>query len=215
MTTRIMLAEDHHIVRQGLHKLLDEHSDLTVVGEAADGRTALACAKELSPNIIILDIGLPGLNGVYVAKQVLAEQPAIKIIALSMHANSQFVDSMLKAGAAAYLVKDSVADDLIKAIRSVLAGDIYLSPRAAKVLVEERLRGHTDTSHCVYELLSSRQREVLQLLVEGKSVKEIAGELHISINTVNTHRQDIMKSLKVNNLAELVKYAIREGLTSL
>ena len=198
--------------------LLGEHDDLSVVSEAADGRTALVCALEHRPDIVIMDVGLPCLNGIDATKQILNELSTVKIIALSMHAESHIVKAMLEAGASAFLIKDSIVEDLIKAIHSVLGGEMYLSPRAAKILVESSVR-HSNRPHenknSVFSQLSVRQREVLQLIVEGKSMKEIAEELHLSINTVNTHRRELMKNLNLNTLADLVKYAVREGLTSL
>lgn len=213
MTIKIILADDHKIVRQGLRTLLEQESDIEVIGEADDGRMAVRLARELSPQVIIMDVGMPDLNGIEATRQVQAESPGVKVIALSMHSDRRFVMNMLKAGASGYLLKDSAFEELATAIRMVLNNKIYLSTEIANVVVKDYLQGGGDES--VFSVLTPREREVLQLMAEGKSSRQIADQLNISIKTVETHRMQIMHKLQIFNVAELTKYAIREGLSSL
>jgi DNA-binding NarL/FixJ family response regulator len=182
-----------------------------VVGEAADGRSAVRLAKQLSPNVIVMDIAMPDLNGIEATRQLTKAQPEIKIIALSMHADRRFANEMIRAGAQGYLVKDGAFEELAEAIRTVLSGKAYLSPRVADnyALAE----GSTATS--AFDRLSPREREVLQLMAEGRSTKEIAMDLTLSVKTIETHRRQFMEKLNLFSVAELTKYAIREGLTTL
>lgn len=213
MPIKIILADDHKIVRQGLRTMLEKESDIEVMGEADDGRMAVRLARELSPQVVIMDVGMPDLNGIEATRQVLAECPGIKVIALSMHSDRRFVMNMLKAGASGYLLKDSAFEELATAIRMVLTNKIYLSTEIANVVIKDYLQGGGDES--VFSVLSPREREVLQLMAEGKSSRQIADHLNISVKTVETHRMQIMHKLQIFSVAELTKYAIREGLSSL
>jgi DNA-binding NarL/FixJ family response regulator len=210
---KIILADDHKIVRQGLRTLLEKEPDIEVIAEADDGRMAVRLARELSPQVIIMDVGMPDLNGIEATRQVLAEAPGIKVIGLSMHCDRRFVMNMLKAGASGYLLKDSAFEELASAIRRVLANKIYLSPEISNIVVKDYLQGGGDET--VYTVLTPREREVLQLMAEGKSSRQIADLLNISIKTVETHRMQIQHKLEIYSVAELTKYAIREGLSSL
>ncbi len=213
MPIKIILADDHKIVRQGLRTMLEKESDIEVLGEADDGRMAVRLARELSPQVVIMDVGMPDLNGIEATRQVLAECPGVKVVALSMHSDRRFVMNMLKAGASGYLLKDSAFEELATAIRMVLTNKIYLSTEIANVVIKDYLQGGGDES--VFSVLSPREREVLQLMAEGKSSRQIADHLNISIKTVETHRMQIMHKLEIYSVAELTKYAIREGLSSL
>ncbi len=213
MPIKIILADDHKIVRQGLRTLLEKEPDIEVIAEADDGRMAVRLARELSPQVIIMDVGMPDLNGIEATRQVLAETPGIKVIGLSMHCDRRFVMNMLKAGASGYLLKDSAFEELASAIRRVLANKIYLSPEISNIVVKDYLQGGGDET--VYTVLTPREREVLQLMAEGKSSRQIADLLNISIKTVETHRMQIQHKLEIYSVAELTKYAIREGLSSL
>ncbi|MFZ5452609.1 MAG: response regulator [Thermodesulfobacteriota bacterium] len=213
MSIKLILADDHKIVRQGLRTLLEQESDLEVMGEAEDGRMAVRLVRELSPQVVIMDVGMPDLNGIEATRQVLAESPGVKVIGLSMHCDRRFVMNMLKAGASGYLLKDSAFEELATAIRMVLGGKIYLSTEIANIVIKDYLQGGGDES--VFSVLTPREREVLQLMAEGKSSRQIADQLIISIKTVETHRMQLMHKLQIFSVAELTKYAIREGLSSL
>jgi len=186
-----------------------------VVGEADDGRRTVQMVKELSPDIVIMDVAMPDLNGIEATRQITAEFPDVKVIAVSMHSDRRFVSEMLKAGASAYLSKDYAFDELENAIRTVISNKIYLSPDISGVVVENYVRQPQKPEESAFSLLSQREREVVQLLAEGKTSKEIADQLHVSVKTVETHRTNIMTKLNIHRLAELTKYAIREGLTPL
>jgi len=215
MSIRILLADDHKITRQGLRSLLDKEFDMEVVAEAEQGRTAVRLVRELSPQVVIMDVTMPDLNGVEAARQIVSEFPDVKIIALSMHSDSLFVTEMLKSGASGYLLKDCAFEELARAIRTVVAGKTYLSPSISGVVVDDYLHRLSKAVLSGSEVLTDREREVLQLLAEGKSTKQIALKLHISVKTVETHRRQIMDKLDIHTVAELTKYAIRKGLTSL
>jgi DNA-binding NarL/FixJ family response regulator len=215
MSYKVLLADDHKIVRDGLRTLLDKNAEVRVVGEAENGRTAVQQAKKLAPDIVILDVAMPDLNGIEAARQIIAECPGVKVIAVSMHSDRRFVSEMLKAGASAYLSKDYAFDELETAIKAVISGKVYLSPDISGVVVDNYVRQTPNPEASAFSLLSQREREVVQLLAEGKTAKEIANELHVSIKTVETHRTNIMAKLNIHRLAELTKYAIREGLTPL
>ncbi len=215
MSIRILLADDHKITRQGLRSLLDKQSDMEVVAEAEEGRTAVRLVRELLPNVVIMDVSMPDLNGMEAARQITREFGDVRIVALSMHSDSLFVTEMLKSGASGYLLKDCAFEELARAIRTVVAGKTYLSPSISGVVVDDYLHRLSKADFSGLEVLTSREREVLQLLAEGKSTKRIALKLHISGKTVETHRRQIMNKLDIHTVAELTKYAIRKGLTSL
>ncbi|MGA2172280.1 MAG: response regulator transcription factor [Sedimentisphaerales bacterium] len=213
MSIRILLADDHKITRQGLHSLLEKQQDMEVVAEAENGRTAVRLAAELAPDVVIMDLTMPDLNGVEATKQILNKSPDIKIIALSMHSDSLFVTEMLKSGAAGYLLKECAFEELTRAIRTVMGSKTYLSPSISGVVVEDYIQRLSKTDSSNSDILSDREREVLQLLAEGNSTKQVALKLHISVKTVETHRRQIMSKLNIHTVAELTKYAIRKGIT--
>ena len=213
MATRIVIADDHKIVLQGLRSLLEQSPDLKVLAEAGTGRIAVELAKTLHPDIVIMDVGLPDLNGVDATRQIVRDTPAIKVLALSMHADRRFVTGILQAGASGYLLKDSAFEELSLAIQTVMRGEIYLSPIITSLLVRQLVRQSPSGEPSA--LLTSREREVLQLLAEGKATKAVAHRLGVSVKTVETHRQQIMDKLNLHTIADLTKYAIREGLTFL
>lgn len=193
--------------------MLEQETDLEVIGEADDGRMAVRLVRELSPQVVIMDVGMPDLNGIEATRQVLGESPGVKVIGLSMHCDRRFVMNMLKAGASGYLLKDSAFEELATAIRMVLGGKMYLSTEIANIVIKDYLQGGGDES--VFSVLTPREREVLQLMAEGRSSRQIADHLVISIKTVETHRMQLMHKLQIFSVAELTKYAIREGLSSL
>ena len=215
MSIRILLADDHKITRQGLRSLLDKQQDMEVVAEAEDGRTAVRLVGELSPNVVIMDVTMPDLNGVEATRQIVGQSPDVKIIALSMHSDTLFVTEMLRSGASGYLLKDCAFEELARAIHAVVAGKTYLSPSVSGVVVDDYLHRLSKADFSDSQVLTDREREVLQLLAEGKSTKQIALKLHISVKTVETHRRQMMNKLDIHTVAELTKYAIRKGLTSL
>jgi len=212
---RIMLADDHRMFRQGLRTLLESRQDMEVVGEASDGREAVEMAGQCNPDVIIMDVSMPGLNGVEATRKIMLDRPGTKVIGLSMHTDRRYTSELLKAGAAGYLPKDGAFDELEQAVRAVSAGEVYLSPRIAAGLVDDYVRQPKDATASVFERLTAREREVLQLMAEGQATKEIAATLHVSVKTVETHRRQIMEKLNIYSVAELTKYAIREGLTSI
>lgn len=213
MAFTILLVDDHQIVRQGLKGLLHQHDDMRVVGEAGDGRTAVKAVRELKPQVVVMDISMPELNGIDATRQLLAESPTTKVLALSAHGERRLVTEALKAGASGYLLKDAAVEELVTAIHGIMAGETYLSPRIANVLVDEYLQGKVEVGNG--KRLSTREREVLQLMAEGKATKEVAAALGVSVKTAETHRRSIMEKLNLYSVAELTKYAIREGLTGL
>ena len=215
MGIRVLLADDHKIIRQGLRSLLEKQQDIKVVGEAEDGRSAVRLAAETAPDVVIMDITMPDLNGAEATKQILSKSPDIKVVALSMHSDSLFVTEMLKSGAAGYLLKDCAFDELTKAIRTVIDNKNYLSPAISGVVLEDYIQRLSKVGFASPDVLSDREREVLQLMAEGYSTKKIAQKLHISVKTVETHRRQMMGKLDIHTIAELTKYAIRKGLTSL
>jgi two-component system, NarL family, response regulator NreC len=214
MAHTILIADDHRLLREGLRALL-EREGFQVVGEAENGRSAVKLAKQLQPDVVITDIGMPDLNGVDATRQIRAEAPRSKVLALSMHTESRFVLGILDAGASGYLLKDSAFEELSVAIESLLKDQIYLSPAIAGVVVERSLGRVGSKAGAPQTKLSKREQEVLQLITEGKPTKEIAAKLYVSIKTVETHRKQIMDKLGIYSVAELTKYAIREGVTFL
>jgi DNA-binding NarL/FixJ family response regulator len=215
MTPTILLADDHKILRDGLRSLLEQQCDLQVVAEAEDGRTAVELAVKLCPDVAIVDVGMPGLNGIEATRRIVGEVPRVKVIGLSMHSDSKYVGSMLKAGAAGYVLKDCAFEELETAIRAVLANRIYLSKDITCVVVDDYVRQLSAADASSPGTLTPKEREVLQLLAEGRTTKQIALHLHVSAKTVETHRKHIMDRLELHSVAELTKYAIREGITSL
>jgi DNA-binding NarL/FixJ family response regulator len=217
MSIRILIADDHAVVRQGLCSLLGQEPGMTVVGEVADGRSAVRLSTELAPDVVIMDITMPDMNGIEATHQIKTTSPGIKVVALSIHSDRRMVARMLAAGASAYLTKDSPFEELTRALRTVIGNQTYLSPPIADTVTKEYVRRllKEDESSSPAPDLSEREREVLQLLAEGNSTKQVASELHVSDKTVETHRRQIMRKLNLHSLAELTKFAIREGLTSL
>jgi two-component system, NarL family, response regulator NreC len=215
MSIRILLADDHTIMQAGLRSLLEKEPDMEVVAQVRDGRSAVQMTKKLAPDVVIMDISMNGLNGIDATRQIMAEVDGVKIIALSMHRDEQFVAGMLGAGASGYLLKDCAADELTYAIRAVIADHTYLSPGVASIVTKEYIRKITINRKDSLLVLTEREREVLQLLSEGKPSKDIAKSLHLSVRTVETHRRQIMQKLDIHSVAELTKYAIKQGITSL
>ena len=213
MSIKVLIADDHQIMREGLRTMLDKEHDIKVLGEAEDGRMIQRQARELLPDVIIMDVAMPDLNGIEATRQIVAELPGVKIIALSMHDDRRFVLNMLKAGAAGYMLKDCAFKDLAKAIRVVMSHKTYLSPEVADIVVKDYLSTTNPKESSAFQLLSP-EPEVLQLIAEGKTSALIGESLHISVKTVETHSPQIMVKLKIRSIAELTKYAIREGLTS-
>ena len=215
MSIRILLADDHKITRQGLRSLLEQQDDMEVAAEAENGRTAVALVDELLPDVVIMDVTMPDLNGVEATRQIVAKYPDVKVIALSMHSDTLFVTEMLRSGASGYLLKDCAFEEMTRAIRAVMNDKTYLSPSISAVVVEDYLHRLSKADFSASGILTDREREVLQLMAEGKPTKQIALKLHISIKTVETHRRQIMNKLDIHTVAELTKYAVRKGLTSL
>ncbi len=215
MSIRIILVDDHNIIRTGLRSLLEKQPGFEVIAEASDGREAIERTKELVPDIVIMDIGMAGLNGVEATRQITSEMPQVKVLALSMHSDKRYVITMLKAGASGYLLKNCAFKEMTNAINTVKNNQIYLSPTISNVVVEELVNEPSRSSSHPRTELTGREREVLQLLAEGNSTKQIAIQLHVSISTVETHRRQIMEKLGLHSIAELTKYAIKEGITSL
>jgi two-component system, NarL family, response regulator NreC len=212
---RILLADDHTVMRTGLRALLERQPNLEVVGESEDGRHSVEASALLKPDVVVMDIGMPVLNGIEATKQIVTHRPATAVVILSMYSDETYVMRALKAGARAYLLKDSAAGDLIGAIEAVSQGKAFFSPKVSRILAEDYIRvlkqkGAVDT----YDLLTSREREILQLLAEGKTNKDVSTTLNISPYTVETHRGHILQKLNLHNSAELVLYAVRKGIIS-
>ena len=212
---RILLADDHNVMRRGLRLLLESQPGFTVVAEAADGRQAVEQADATGPDIAVLDIGMPNLNGIEAAQRIATAHPATAIVILSMHSDEAYVLRALKAGAKGYLLKDSAEGDLIEAIRTVSAGKTFFSPEVSRMLVEDYVRQiRTRKVEDSYDLLTTREREILQLVAEGKSNKEVAASLNLSLHTVETHRKNLQEKLNLHNFAELLLYAVRKRIIS-
>ncbi len=207
---RIIIADDHTLMRAGLVTLMARMTDVEVVGEASNGREAVKMARDLAPDIALMDIAMPELNGLEAADRVHRDTPKTKVIILSMHANEEYVAQALKAGASGYLLKDAATTELDMAIRVVAQGQFYLSPSISRQVVDSYLKGGPTG----LDLLSPRQREILQLIAEGKSTRDIAEALHLSVKTIETHRAQLMERLEIYDTASLVKYALRKGLIS-
>ena len=214
MPPTILIADDHRLLREGLRALL-ERDGFRVIGEADNGRSAVRLAKQLQPDIVITDIAMPDLNGVEATRQICVEAPRSKVLALSMHTESRFVLGILEAGASGYLLKDAAFEELTLAIKAVLKGQVYLRPAISGVVLSQSLARFNPNARSDRVQLSKREQEVLQLIAEGQSTKKIAATLHVSVKTVETHRKQIMDKLDIHSVAELTKYAVREGVTFL
>jgi len=215
MKTRIVLVDDHRVFREGLRALLSNAADMEVIGEAENGLTAIQLVSELQPDVVIMDIRMPELNGIEATREIKARVPAVKVIALSMHSDKRFVSGMFGAGASGYLPKACAFEEVVAAVRAVVQNRYYTSPKISDTVIGEYVRQLAQAASSADTSLSTREREVLQLLAEGHNTKEVARRLHISGGTVDTHRSHVMNKLGIDNLADLVKYALREGLTTL
>lgn len=212
---RIMLADDHKLMRSGLRVLLEQQADLSVAGEASDGREAAALVNTIKPDVLVMDIGMPNLNGIEAATQITQNHPEIAIIMLSMHSDESYILRALKAGARGYLLKDSAESDLLRAVHAVADGKSFFSPAVSKVLLDDYVRKlKRSGTEDPYDLLTPREREVLQLVAEGKSNKDVAQLLNLSVYTVETHRSNIMEKLNLRGVPELILYAVRKGIIS-
>jgi two-component system response regulator NreC len=212
---RILLADDHNLIRRGLRLLIEQQPELTVVGEAEDGRQAVAQATSLKPDVAVLDIGMPNLNGIEAAKQITEGESRTSVVILSMYSDETYILRALKAGARAYILKDSAETDLVRAIQSVADGKSFFSPRVSQVLLDDYVQKLKRTgAESSYDLLTPREREVLQLVAEGKSNKDVADLLNLSVYTVETHRSHIMEKLNLKGVPELILYAVRKGIIS-
>jgi DNA-binding NarL/FixJ family response regulator len=216
MGIRVLIADDHKIMLAGLRSLLEKHDSFEVVAEAENGRKAVQLAQEKEPDVVVMDVSMPDLNGIEATTQITESLPTTRVIALSMHSDKRFVMGMLRAGASGYLLKDCASQELATAIQRVAEGKKYLSPEITGVVIDDFLLGApADEAAAGASPLSAREREVLQLIAEGWSTKQIAAHLYVSIKTIETHRRQLMKKLDLHNVADLTKYALREGLTSI
>lgn len=213
----VLLAEDHTIVRQGLAKLLEAEPGIEVVGEARNGREAVSKVDEHKPDVVIMDIAMPLLNGIEATRQIRKNRPQTKVIILSMHSQDRFISELFTLGASGYLLKDSSGPDIVKAIDSVMKGDTYLSPSISKKVIEDyvSLKKTKSSREDLYAKLSNREREVFQMIAEGRSTKEIADILCVSVSTVKTHRANIMEKLEIENISQLIHFAIDLGLVEI
>ena len=212
---RILLADDHTVMRKGLRLLLERQPNLTVVGEASDGRETVELCESEQPDVVVMDVAMPNLNGIEASRQIVARNPHVAIAILSMHCDESYVIRSLKAGAKAYLLKDSAESDLIHAILAISNGKSYFSPAISKILMEDYMRQLEDKGvEDTYELLTTREREILQLVAEGKTNKDVANLLNLSLYTVETHRTHILQKLGLHSVPELILYAVRKGIIS-
>jgi len=210
---RILLADDHQLMRSGVRLMLEREADLTVVGEASDGREAVSLAKSLKPEVVVMDIGMPNLNGIEAARQMTQENAELAVVMVSMHSDETYVLRALKAGARGYLLKDSAEADLIKAVHAVAGGKSFFSPAVSRLLLDDYVRKLKRTgTEDAYDLLTPREREILQLIAEGKSNKDVANLLDLSVYTVESHRSNLMEKLNIKGLPELILYAVRRGI---
>jgi DNA-binding NarL/FixJ family response regulator len=215
MSIKILIVDDHAVLREGLRTLLDKEPDLEVIGEAGNGVEAVQRAEELTPDIIIMDLNLPDMNGIAATRKILENRPESKVIALSMESDKRYIIDILGAGAMGYVLKDCFFAELAGAIRTVAKGDNYLGPRITEMIIKDYLQRVPDSLPLSSSSLTQREREIVQLIAEGKNTKEIAASFGTSIKTIEVHRHNIMKKLDLYSIAELTKYAVREGLTSL
>lgn len=214
MAIKILLADDHKLIRDGLRSLIAGEEDMDVVAEAENGRDAAMLTQQTKPDIVVMDINMPDLNGIDATKTIIKETPGVKVIALSVHSTTHFVKEMLKAGVSGYLVKHCAYEELATAIRTVIKGKPYLSSQIIGTVMEDYAGDFKSEKKSVFSVLTSREREILQLVAEGQTSEDIATHLFISRKTVSSHRRQIMKKLNLNNVAELTRYAISEGLVS-
>lgn len=212
MSIKIILVDDHAMLRHGLSRSFEQEEDIDIIGQAQDGFAAIDLAKELSPDVMIMDIGMTGLNGIETTRRIVQENPSIKVIGLSMHSSDKYVREMFRSGASGYLLKDCSFDELVEAVRTVMSGKTYISPAIGDMIIKE-YTSKEDEDKSVFSILSQREREVLQLLAEGQTTKQIGQKLFISPKTVEAHRLRIMDKLQIDNIAQLTKFAIQEGLT--
>ena len=215
MSLRLILADDHKIMREGLRALLAKQKEIEVIAEAESGRSLVELCALLHPDVVVIDISMPDLNGIDATRQIVRDNPTVKVIALSMHSDKKYVKEMLGAGASGYLLKDAAFEELGTAIAAVIKNKTYLSPQITDTVVRDYVGGSAPAGSAAATALSAREREVLQLIAEGKATREIAAKLYVSVKTVESHRKQIMDKLDLNSIAELTKYAIREGLTSI
>ena len=212
---KVLLADDHKMIRAGLRLVLEQQPEISVAGEADDGRQAVSLAQELKPDVVVMDIGMPTLNGIEASLQIKQALPDTAIVMLSMHSDEGYILRALRAGAAGYILKDSAEADLVSAVRAVAEGKSFFSPKVSRILLEDYMRKLRKTgAEDSYDLLSAREREILQLVAEGQSSKEIANLLNLSVYTVETHRGNIMQKLNLRGIPELILYAVRKGIVS-
>jgi DNA-binding NarL/FixJ family response regulator len=215
MTIKIVIADDHPILREGLRGLLEKEEDMEVVGEAGTGNEAVQLAGRLHPDVIVMDINMPDMNGIEATRRILAEDPGKGVLVLSLESDRRFIVEALESGARGYVLKDSFFEELATAIRTVAAGDTYLGPKITELIIKDYLQRIPDKTPLTFTSLTCRERETIQLIADGRNSKEIAAEFGVSVKTIEVHRHNIMKKLNLYSIAELTKYAVREGLTSL
>ena len=212
MSIRIIVADDHAIIRYGLCRSFEQVADIDVIGQAENGMSTVKLTHKISPDVVIMDIAMPDLNGINATRQIHKESEDIKVVALSVHSNCNYVREIFRAGASGYLLKSCQFDDLLKAIRAVIEGKIYISPSISDIVIERVIPQCNSEIDSVFSLLSQREREVVQILTEGKTTKQAAKCLNISPKTIEVHRSRIMHKLNIDNIVQLTKYAIQEGL---
>jgi len=215
MKIKVLIVDDHKIVREGICHVLEKHTEFEVVGAAENGRSALRMAQTLMPNVVIMDIAMPDMNGIEATHLILAENPDIKVIVLSMHSDLRYITEILKAGASGYVIKAGDSEDIIRSIKTVMSDKIYLSQAIHDSVIKDHIKQSEEKDGSVYSLLTKREIDLLCMLTEGNTTKQIAAALGISVKTVESHRSQIMKKLNLFSISELTKYAVREGLTTL
>jgi len=212
---RVIIADDHRIVLEGLKALLQNHNNIDVVGEAENGLAAVELALQLKPDVLIMDLSMPDMNGITAARKILEKEPGIKVLTLSMHSDKRFVSRALREGVSGYILKECASADLVEAINTVVSGKTYLSPQIVDFVISDYRKQLLDKEYCADSVLTKKEREILQLFAEGKTTKDIAFLLSVSVKTIETHRSRIMEKLNMHSIAELTKFAVREGITSL